>query len=133
MDRLPGTGALVGDLHACILKTLDCVGVITNGAVRDITRIEGFDFQIFSGSLSASHAYSHIVHVGGPVQIGCMEITPGDLLHGDCHGIVRIPRELAARIPATACALRKKEEEIMSYCHSPEFSVEGLRDLLSEQ
>jgi 4-hydroxy-4-methyl-2-oxoglutarate aldolase len=133
MDRLPGTGALIGDLHACILKTLDCVGVITNGAVRDVARIEGFDFQMFSGSLSVSHAYSHIVHVGGPVQIGSLEVSPGDLIHGDCHGIVRIPRELAARIPATASALRKKEEEIMSYCHSPEFSVEGLRDLLAEQ
>jgi regulator of RNase E activity RraA len=71
--------------------------------------------------------------VGGPVQIGSLEVSPGDLIHGDCHGIVRIPRELAARIPATASALRKKEEEIMSYCHSPEFSVEGLRDLLAEQ
>jgi 4-hydroxy-4-methyl-2-oxoglutarate aldolase len=132
MDRFPGTGALIGDLHACILKKLDCVAVVTNGAVRDVSRIEGFDFQMFSGSLSVSHAYSHIVHVGGPVQIGCLEISPGDLIHGDGHGLVRIPRELAARIPATAAALRRKDEEIISYCHSREFSVEGLRDLLAE-
>lgn len=132
MDRFPGTGALIGDLHACILKTLDCVAVVTNGAVRDVSRIEGLDFQMFSGSLSVSHAYSHIVHVGGPAQIGCLEISPGDLIHGDCHGIVRVPRELATRIPATAMALRKRDEEIISYCHSPEFSVEGLRDLLAE-
>jgi 4-hydroxy-4-methyl-2-oxoglutarate aldolase len=132
MDRFPGAGALIGDLHVCILKTLDCVGVITNGAVRDVTRIETLDFQMYSKSLSVSHAYSHIVHVGGPVQIGSLEISPGDLLHGDGHGIVRIPRELATRIPVTASALRKKEEEIMAYCHSSEFSVEGLRDLLAE-
>lgn len=133
MDRYPGAGALIGDMHACILKALDCVAVATNGAVRDISRIEKFDFQMFSGSLSVSHAYSHIVHVGGAVQLGGLEIFPGDLIHGDCHGLVRIPRELATRIPATAAALRKKEEEIMDYCHSPEFSVDGLRDLLAEQ
>jgi len=133
MDRYPGAGALIGDMHVCILKTLDCVAVATNGAVRDVSRIEGFDFQMFSGSLTVSHAYSHIVHVGGPVQIGGLEISPGDLVHGDCHGLVRIPRELASRIPATASALRKKEEEIMSYCHSSGFSVDGLRDLLAEQ
>ncbi len=132
MDRFPGTGALIGDLHACILKTLDCVGVVTNGAVRDVSRIEGLDFQMYSGSLSVSHAYSHIVQVGSPTQIGCLEISPGDLIHGDCHGIVRVPRELATRIPATATALRKRDEEIISYCHSSEFSVEGLRDLLAE-
>jgi regulator of RNase E activity RraA len=133
MDRLPGAGALIGDMHASILKTLGCVGVITNGAVRDVTRIEAFDFQMYSKTLSVSHAYSHIVHVGGPVQIGSLEISPGDLIHGDCHGIVRIPRELATRIPATANALRKKEEAIMAYCHSPKFSLEGLRDLVAEQ
>ncbi len=131
MDRLPGAGALIGDMHVCILKTLDCVGVVTNGAVRDVGRIEGLDFQMFSKTLSVSHAYSHIVHVGGPVQIGNLEIFPGDLIHGDGHGIVRIPRELATRIPATAAALRKKEEAVMAYCRSPEFSIEGLRDLVA--
>jgi len=133
MDRYPGAGALIGDMHACILKTLDCVAVATNGAVRDVPRIEGFDFQMYSGSLSVSHAYSHIVHVGGSVQIGGLEVSPGDLIHGDCHGLVRIPKELASRIPSTAAALRKKEEKIMSFCHSQDFSVEDLRDLLAEQ
>ncbi len=133
MDRYPGAGALIGDIHACVLKALDCIAVVTNGAVRDISRIEGMDFQMFSGAVSVSHAYSHIVNVGGPVQIGSLEISPGDLLHGDANGIVRIPRDLAARIPSTAAALRKKDEEIIDYCHSPEFTVEGLRDLLAGQ
>jgi 4-hydroxy-4-methyl-2-oxoglutarate aldolase len=133
MDRHPGAGALIGDMHASVLKTLDCVAVVTNGAVRDVSRIEGLDFQMFSGAVSVSHAYSHIVHVGGPVQIGSLEISPGDLLHGDGNGIVRIPRDLAARIPSTAAALRKKDEIVIGYCHSPEFTVEGLRDLLAGQ
>ena len=133
MDRHPGAGALIGETHACVLKTLDCVAVITNGAVRDIARIEGLDFQMFSTGLSLSHARSHVVHVGGPVQIGSLEIFPGDLLHGDGSGIVRIPRELAARIPATAAALRRRDEALIDYCHSPELSIEGLRDLLAGQ
>lgn len=133
MDRYPGTGALVGEMHATVLKTLDCVAVVTNGAVRDVARIEGLDFQMFSGSLSVSHAYSHVVHVGGPVQIGSLEIWPGDLLHGDANGLVRIPRDLASRLPATAVALRKREQAIIAYCQSADFSVAGLRDLLAEQ
>ena len=72
MDRYPGAGALIGDMHACILKALNCVAVVTNGAVRDITRGEGHDFQMFSGSLSVSHPYSHFVHVGGAVQMGSL-------------------------------------------------------------
>jgi regulator of RNase E activity RraA len=86
---------------------------------------------MFSGSLSVSHAYNHAIRVGGAVQIGGLEISPGDLLHGDCHGIVRVPKELASRIPATAAALRRKEEEIITYCQSSAFTIEGLLVLLS--
>jgi 4-hydroxy-4-methyl-2-oxoglutarate aldolase len=131
MDRTPGVGALVGEVHATILKSLGCVGVVTNGAVRDLCRIEPLGFQMFSRSLSVSHAYSHMVGIGGAVQIGGLEILPGDLLHGDLHGIVRVPKELAGRIPATAVALRQKEEEIITYCQSAGFTVEGLRGLLA--
>ena len=106
---------------------------MTNGAVRDLPRIEPLGFQMFSGSLSVSHAYSHLIRIGGAVQIGGLEISPGDLLHGDCHGIVRVPKELANRIPATAAALRQKEEGIIAYCQSPAFSIEGLRGLLSRE
>jgi 4-hydroxy-4-methyl-2-oxoglutarate aldolase len=130
MDRIPGVGALVGEVHAAILQSLGCVGVVTNGAVRDLPRVQPLGFQMFSGSLSVSHAYNHIIRVGGAVQIGGLEISPGDLLHGDCHGIVRVPKELAGRIPATAAALRRKEEEIITYCQSSVFTIEGLRGLL---
>lgn len=131
VDRAPGVGALVGEVHAAILKSLGCIGVVTNGAVRDLPRIEPLGFQMFSGTLSVSHAYSHLVRIGGAVQIGGLEISPGDLLHGDLHGIVRVPKELASRIPATAAALRQKEEEIIAYCQSQAFTVEGLRGLLA--
>ena len=131
MDRVPGVGALVGEVHAAILKSLECVGLVTNGAVRDLPRIKQMGFQMFSGSVCVSHAYSHIIRVGGIAQIGGLEISPGDLLHGDCHGIVRVPKELASRIPATAAALRQKEEEIIAYAQSADFTIEGLRSLLS--
>ena len=131
VDRTPGVGALVGEVHAAILQSLGCIGVVTNGAVRDLPRIQPLGFQMFSRSLSVSHAYSHLVGIGGAIQIGGLEIFPGDLLHGDCHGIVRVPKELASRIPATAAALRQKEEEIIAYCQSPAFTIEGLRGLLA--
>jgi len=131
MDRTPGAGALAGGLSANIFKSLGCIAVVTNGAVHELSRVQPLGFQIFSGSLSVSHAYRHLVGIGGSVQIGGLEISPGDLLHGDCHGIVRVPKELASRIPATAAALRQKEEEIIAYCQSQAFTIEGLRTLLS--
>jgi 4-hydroxy-4-methyl-2-oxoglutarate aldolase len=130
MDRIPGAGALVGELHTKILQALGCVGVVTNGAVRDVDRVQPLGFHMFSGHLSVSHSYSHIVHAGGQIQIGGLEINSGDLLLGDRHGVIRVPKEFASRIPKIASDLRRKEEEISAFCQSPDFSVEELRSRL---
>ncbi len=131
MDRNPGMGALVGELHVEILRALGCIGVVTNGAVRDIDRVKAHRFHMFSNHLSVSHSYCHIVQNGVRIQIGGLEINSGDLIHGDQHGIIRVPKELASRIPKTAVALRQKEAEIVSFCRSQDFSIEELRALLN--
>ena len=130
MDQVPGAGALVGELHAEILKAMGGVGVVTNGAVRDVQRVRALDFHMFSNHLTVSHSYCHVVNSSGPVQINGLEIKTGDLLHGDLHGVVRVPPNLAARIAPAVAEARGKEAEIAAYCKSPGFSLEELRALL---
>ena len=130
MDAQPGRGAFIGEVHATILQVLGCVGAITNGSVRDLPAIHKMGFNLFSGSVSVSHAYSHIVEFGVPVQIAGLEIRPGDLLHGDVHGIVRIPLEIADQIPKVAAELSKQEKAITSYCRSNNFSISGLDSMI---
>lgn len=129
MDHRPGIGAYIGEVHSAILQALGAVGVITNGAVRDLPGIEALGFQAFSGSVAVSHAYIHIVEIGGSVDVGGLRIAPGDLLHGDQHGVVRIPLDVAERIPATAARIRDREQKIVDYCRSADFTVEKLRQL----
>ncbi len=126
MDEPPGRGAFVGDVHAAILKALGCVGFVTNGAVRELPRIKGRDFQLFSGSLAVSHAYAHIFDVGFKVVVGSMEIRPGELLHGDQHGVLTIPAEIAAEVPGVAVDLQRQEKKVIDFCRSKEFSVANL-------
>ena len=45
MDRPPGRGAFVGDMHAAILKALGCVGYLTNGAVRELPAVRTMGIQ----------------------------------------------------------------------------------------
>ena len=71
----------------------------------------------------------HIVEIGGPVKIGGLRIAPGDLLHGDQHGIVQIPAEIADKIPETAERIRERERGIVEYCQSTGFTLEGLTHL----
>ncbi len=131
MDHSPGRGAFVGDMHAAILKALGCVAFVTNGAVRELPAVQAMDFQLFAGSVVVSHAYAHIFEVGAELAIGGMEVRPGDLLHGDQHGILTIPRQVAAKVPAVAERLVQAEKKVIAFCQSPEFSVAKLRDLMS--
>ena len=123
----PGLGSLVGAVHMSILRALHCVGVVTNGSVRDITAAESAGFHFFAGSITVSHAYVHIVEIGKPVEIGGLKVQSGDLLHGDLHGVQSIPLDIAARIPPVAAQITAKEQAIIALCRSPEFSLDKLR------
>lgn len=125
-----GLGSLIGGVHLNILRALQCVGVVTNGSVRDIPIAEKTGFHFFAGSVSVSHAYVHIVEFGTPVEVGGLKIQSGDLLHGDLHGIQSIPGNLVDRIPAAAEALMAKERALIALCQSTEFTVEKLRDAI---
>ena len=132
VDRDPGRGAFLGEVHASILMALDCAGAVTNGAVRDLPAVESAGFHFFAGSVSLSHSYAHIVKIGGAAEVGRLKIQPGDLLHGDGHGVLSIPTQIAAEIPAVAARINQKERELINLCRSPDFSVESLRRAIKE-
>jgi 4-hydroxy-4-methyl-2-oxoglutarate aldolase len=126
VDRVPGFGAFVGEIHANIASALHCVGCITNGAVRDLGPIETLGFQLFAGGVSPSHAYAHIVDWGQPVDIGGLRINPGDLVHGDRHGVHTVPLPVAADVPRVASEMGRQERELIDVCQSSDFSLEAL-------
>lgn len=128
----PGLGSLVGAVHMNILRALHCVGVVTNGSVRDIPASESAGFHLFAGSVSVSHAYVHIVEIGKSVEIGGLKIQSGDLLHGDMHGVQSIPLDIAARIPPVAANITAREQALIALCRAPGFSLEKLRDAVTQ-
>jgi len=132
MDPHHGLGSVVGEIHAHTWAALGCVGVVTNGGARDLPALEAMRFAVFAGNVSVSHAYSHIVSVGEPVEIDGLKIKPGDLLHGDRHGVLSIPLEIAAQVPAVAAGIREKEQRLIALCQSRDFSIDKLRAALRE-
>jgi 4-hydroxy-4-methyl-2-oxoglutarate aldolase len=129
MDKPPGRGAFVGNMHAAILKALGCVGYVTNGAVRELPSVREMGLQMFAGNVAVSHAYAHIFEIGCAAEIGGMEVRPGDLLHGDRHGVLTIPADIAPEIPAVAAKLQEAERKVIEFCQSSDFSVGRLRQI----
>ena len=129
-DEKPGAGALVGELHALIGGALNCAGYVTNGAVRDLPGVEALGFHLFAGCIAVSHMYAHISEYGKPVEIGGLRISPGDLVHGDRHGVQTIPLSIAAEIPEMVSEMSREERQIRDLCKSPEFSLQRLDERL---
>ncbi len=132
VDHTPGFGAFVGEIHATIGLALGCVGYVTNGAVRDLPAVRAMGFHLFSGSVAVSHAYAHLIEFGESVEIGGLKISPGDLVHGDRHGVQTIPLELVGQIAEEAARIHDEERELMEFCRSPRFSMQGLAERLEK-
>ena len=131
-DHTPGLGAFVGEIHAAIGLALNCVGYVSNGAVRDLPAVKSMGFHLFAGSVVASHAYAHVVEFGGPVEVGGLKILPGDLVHGDLHGVHTIPLSIASEIPKVASQIRREEQGMVMFCRSADFSLRGLSERLQQ-
>ena len=132
LDSHPGLGSFVGDVHANILQALGCIGLVTNGAVRNIEAVRPLKFQMFARNLSVSHAFAHVFDFGGPVHVGQMPVRPGELLHGDLHGVQTIPIEIAPKIPAVVQRMSGEEREIIEFCKSSAFTLEKLRSAVAD-
>lgn len=130
MDNPCGAGALAGRVHGAIFKMLGCVGIVTNGAVRALPSLEEFGLQAYSGNVTPSHAYAHVIDFGQPVKIGGLPIVQGDLLHGDMHGIVKVPHGIADQIPARVAEMARHESSIVQMCATPGIPLEEVRRIV---
>lgn len=128
-----GEGACTGEVHVAILKAFGCNGLITDGMVRDLPGLRKLGLPVFAKSLTVSHSYLHIVDFGTPVEIMGLEVHPGDLLYADCHGVLNIPIEIVAELPAVAEHILREDKAIIEVCQSPDFSATNLLNALSKR
>ena len=112
LDDELGYGAFWGEVQSNIHKALGCLGVVTNGSIRDIPMIAP-GFQMLAGSLSPSHAYTHVEDFGVPVTVHGMKVASGDLIHADQHGAVVVPHEIVDKMKPALDDLNAREARII--------------------
>ena len=132
LDDPRGQGAQWGEVQANIHKALGCVGVVTDGSVRDLDEVKALGFQFAAAHVSVSHAYIHMVDFGLPVKVCGLWVTPGELIHADQHGVVTIPPDLVPRVAEAVAKVEADERKIIYLCQSPDFSAERLKALYKD-
>src|SRR5689334_6089184 len=127
-----GFGAFWGEVQTHVHAGLGCVGVITDGSVRDLDAMSP-GFFVLAGSVMPSHAHVHLVEFGGTVSVAGMMVSANDIIHADRHGAVVIPHDAVEKIPAAVDLLARRERVIIEASKQPGFSIERLRQAFKEQ
>jgi regulator of RNase E activity RraA len=125
-----GTGAFWGEVQSAVHKALGCLGVVTDGSIRDIPQWAP-GFQALAGSVGPSHAWVHAENFGVDVRVAGMTVRSGDLIHADRHGAIVIPFDLAAKLPDAAELCGRRETPILEIARSRDFSLEKLKAALA--
>ena len=84
--------ALVGDLIAAIAVEHGWAGIVVHGCIRDSVAIDGLEIGIKAlGTNPRKSSKTGAGVVDGPVEIGGVIITPGQVVHSDEDGVVVLP------------------------------------------
>jgi regulator of RNase E activity RraA len=127
-DYPNAVGSFWGEVHGNLHRALGCVGVITDGGVRDLGPVRALRFHYFAARVLVSHAHVHLVNFGTPVKVAGLTVKPGDLLFGDEHGVIQIPHSLAKKTASLCYEVYKSERPAIDFYQSPDFSIEKLRE-----
>ena len=85
-----------GELLSTAASNAGCVGVIVDGAVRDIRQMTEMGFPVFARSrnIKDSKDRQRVVDIDVPVEICGVRFCPGDLVFADVDGVVVVPSEV---------------------------------------
>ncbi|MBE2170256.1 MULTISPECIES: RraA family protein [unclassified Cobetia] len=124
-DGEDAVGAYWGEVNTCLHKRLGVSGVLTNGVIRDLDDLEP-DFIVLGGRVGPSHAYVRVTAVDEPVEVFGMRVVPGDLVHADRHGALRLSPEEAQALPEAIDRIVGAESDLLARARAPGFDFDKL-------
>ena len=106
--------AIWGELLSQAARNSGAVGVIADGAVRDIAQMESMAFPAFARGASVYDAMHRqkVVEYDIPVDIDGVCFSPGDLVIADRDGVVVVPREVENEVVQRAWKKVHEENEV---------------------
>ena len=88
-----------GELLSTAARNTGCLGVIVDGAVRDVRKMKEMDFPVFARGTCVydSQNRQRVIDYDVPVEIDGVRFSPGDLVFADVDGVVVVPQEIEER------------------------------------
>ena len=118
-------GGHIGDIMALACKVRGLAGVVLDGSCRDTEDIREMGFPVFSRGVNPSGTVkASLGQINVPITCGGIEVHPGDIILGDCDGVVVVPREYEDNVFEKALAKFEKEQHIVAELLSGKTTLE---------
>ena len=101
-----------GELLTTAAMQRGAVGVVTDGAVRDLAQMEEMGFAVFSRSISPYDSFNRqkVTAIDVRIEIDDVTIEPGDIVVADRDGVAVVPIRLSDEVLADALEKAGKED-----------------------
>jgi len=101
----------MGGISAQTGKRQGEVGAIVQGGVRDIAHSRAVGYPVWASDITPVTGKWRLetVEINGPIQIGEVRVSPGDLVVADDTGVCFIPRDLVLEVLEAAEQKAKAE------------------------
>ena len=111
-SRADPRAASAGDLYIGRLKARGCAGIVTDGGLRDSEGIlkTGLPAYLRRPSSPPSPIVHQALDLNLPIACGGVAVYPGDIVVGDCDGVVIVPADIVDEIAQEALATTLYEE-----------------------
>ncbi len=128
--EIQGKVGLAGGVMTTMMKTMGCLGVVSNGPSRDIDEIRPMGFQYLLSGITAGHGDMAVHSVNTPVHIAGMDVSPGEIIHMDENGACKFPADRLEEVVTNVKALLADEEEKMARIRKATSAVQ-IREAMS--
>src|ERR1044072_2063448 len=111
-SRGDSRAASAGDLYVGRLKARGCAGIVTDGGLRDTDGVAKTGLPAYHRRASSppSPIAHHPCDLNLPIACGGVAVYPGDILVGDCDGVVVIPADIVDEVATEALTTTEYEE-----------------------
>jgi len=108
------SNAVVGGILSFYASTIGVVGMVIDGAIRDVAEIRERAFPVYARGVNHRGPYKDGPgEINVPVSVGGMVVNPGDIVVGDQDGVLAFAPAEAALVIEKALAQQLKEEQTM--------------------
>ena len=124
-----------GDIMALACQVRGIAGVVIDGSCRDAEDIKALGLPVFVRALNPSGTVKKSLgEVNVPVNCGGIRVNPGDIILGDCDGVVVVPQEFEDEVFAKAQAKFDKEQHIIEQLKAGKTTLEvyGFNELIEK-